>query len=66
MKCYGKVPDSIEAPPGEEQRADLVWNRLTGRRRAALFKSVSKARKEFKAFKIRPATPAEIMRKVFA
>ena len=68
MKSYGQVLDSIESLPDEQQEslADIVRNRLTGRRRAALVKSVTKARKEFKAGKIRPAMPAEIMRKVLA
>ena len=68
MKSYGQVLDSIEALPEEQQESlvDIVRKRLAERRRAALIKSVGEARKEFKAFKIRPATPAEIMRKVLA
>ena len=45
---------------------DLVRKRLAERRRTALVKSVGEARKEFKSGKLRPATPAEIMRKVLA
>ncbi len=68
MKSYGQVLDSIEALPEDQQESlvDIVSKRLTERRRAALVKSVSEARKEFKAGKLRPASPAEIMRKVLA
>jgi hypothetical protein len=45
---------------------ELLQRRLVERRREALFKSVQEARKEFKTGKCRPATPAEIMRKVLA
>ena len=68
MKTYGQVVDSIEALPEEQQESllELVRHRLAERRRAALAASVQEARKEFKAGKIRPGTPAEIMRKVLA
>ena len=68
MKTYGQVLDSIEALPEEQQESlmDLVRKRLAERRRTALVKSVGEARKEFKSGKLRPATPAEIMRKVLA
>jgi TRAP-type C4-dicarboxylate transport system substrate-binding protein len=66
MKNYGQVVDSIEALPDDQQESllELIQRRLAERRREALVKSVQEARKEFKAGKIRPATPAEIMRKV--
>ena len=68
MKNYGQVLDSIEALPDEQQESlvELVQKRIAERRRAALVKSVLEARKEFKAGKCRPASPAEIMRKVLA
>ena len=68
MKNYGQVLDSIEALPEEQQESlvDIVRKRLAERRRAALVKSVGEARKEFKAGKLRPAAPAEIMRKILA
>lgn len=68
MKSYGQVLDSIESLPEEQQESllDIVRKRLAERRRAELVKSVAEARKEFKAGKLRPATPAEIMRKVLA
>ena len=68
MKSYGQVLDSIEALPEEQQESlmDTVRKRLAERRRAALVKSVAEARKEFTSGKLRPATPAEIMRKVLA
>ena len=73
MKSYGQVLDSIEALPEEQQeslvdivRKRLAERRLAERRRAALVKSVGAARKEFKSGKLRPATTAEIMRKVLA
>ncbi len=66
MKSYGQLLDSIEALPDEQQESlvDIVRKRLAERRRAALVKSVGAARKEFKAGKLRPATAAEVMRKV--
>ena len=68
MKTYGQVIDSIEALPDEQQESllALVQRRLTERRREALARSLQEARKEFKSGKLRPASPAEIMRKVLA
>lgn len=68
MKSYGQVLDSIEALPEEQQESlvDTVRKRLAENRRAELVKSVREARKEFKSGKCRPASPAEIMRKVIA
>jgi transcriptional regulator CtsR len=68
MKSYGQVIDSIEALPDEQQESllELFQKRLAERRRQALIKSVQEARKEFKAGKLRPTSPAEIMRKVLA
>jgi len=68
MKTYGQVVDSIEALPDEQQQSlvELLQHRLAERRRETLVKSVQEARKEFKAGKLRPAAPAEIMRKVLA
>jgi len=68
MKSYGQVLDSIEALPEEQQESlvDIVRKRLAERRRAALVKAVGEARKEFKTGKLRPESPAEIMRKVLA
>ena len=68
MKTYGQVVDSIEALPDEQQESlmELLQRRLVERRREILFKSVQEARKEFKMGRCRPATPAEIMRKVLA
>jgi hypothetical protein len=68
MKTYGQVIDSIEALPDDQQESllELVQRRLAERRREALVKSVHAARREFKSGKCRPASPAEIMRKVLA
>lgn len=68
MKSYGQVVDSIEALPDEQQESlvELVQRRLAARRREALVESVRQARKEFKSGKCRPASPAEIMRKILA
>lgn len=68
MKSYGQVVDSIEALPDAQQESllELLRKRLAERRREALIKSVQAARKEFKAGKLRPASPAEILRKVLA
>lgn len=68
MKSYGQVLDSIEALPEDQQESlvDIVRKRLAERRRAALIEAVGQAQKEFKSGKLRPATPAEIMRKILA
>ena len=68
MKSYSQVLDSIEALPEDQQESlmDVVRKRLAERRRAALVTAVGEARKEFKSGKLRPATPAEIMRKILA
>lgn len=68
MKSYGQVIASIEALPADQQESlvELLQKRLAERRRAALVKSVQEARKEFKAGKLRPASPAEILHKVLA
>ena len=68
MKTYGQVLDAIDALPEEQQESlmDIVRKRFTERRREALVKAVQEARKEFKAGKLRPATPPEIMRKILA
>jgi hypothetical protein len=68
MKSYGQVVDSIEALSDEQQESlvKLVQQRLAERRRETLAKSVQEARKEFKSGKLRPASPAAIMRRVLA
>lgn len=68
MKSYGKVIDSIEALSDEQQESllELIQKRLAERRRQALIKSVQQAQKEFKSVKLRPASPADIVRKVLA
>ena len=68
MKSYGQVLDSIDALSEDQQESllDIVRKRLAERRRAALIKSVGEAQKEFKSGKLRPATSAEIMRKILA
>ena len=68
MKSYGQVLDSIEALPEEQQESliDIVRKRLAENRRVELLKSVQAARKEFRGGKLRPASPAKIIRKVLA
>ncbi len=66
MKSYGQVLESIEALPEDQQEAlvETVRRRLAERRRAGLSKAAREARAELRAGKLRPATPAEILRKV--
>ena len=68
MKSYSQVVDSVEALPDEQQESlvKLVQQRLAERHREVLAKSVQEARKEFKSGKLRPASPAAIMRRVLA
>ena len=68
MKTYGQLVDSIEALPHDQQESlvELMQHRIVARRREALVESVRESRKEFEAGKLRPSSPAEIMRKVLA
>lgn len=68
MKTYGQVLDSFEALPEADQESllSVIEKRMAERRRAALVKCVQEARTEFKAGKCRPASAADIMRRVLA
>ena len=68
MKTYGQVLDSFEELPEAEQASlfSVIEKRMAERRRNALVKAVQEARAELKAGRCRPASPAEIMRKVLA
>ena len=68
MKTYGQMLDDIDALPEDQQESlvDTVQKRLAERRRSELVKAVGEARREYRAGKLRPATPSEIMRKILA
>ncbi len=66
MKTFGQVLEEADALSPEEQEnlVSILQQRLREQRRVELFKTVKAARAELKAGKCRPATPAEIMKKI--
>lgn len=68
MKTFGQVLDGADALSLEEQESlvSILQRRLREQRRAELMKAAKEARAEFKAGKCRPASPAEIMKKILA
>ena len=68
MKTFGQVLEWADALSLEEQESlvDVLQRRLKEQRRAELVKAVKEARKEFKTGRCRPASPAEIIKKILA
>jgi len=68
MKTFSQVLEEADALSLEEQESlvSILQRRLREQRRAELVKAVKEARAEFKAGTCRPATPADIMKKVLA
>jgi ribosome recycling factor len=66
MKTFSQVVESADdlAPEEQESLIGVLQRRLTQRRRAELVKAVKEARREFKAGCCRPATPAQILKRV--
>jgi hypothetical protein len=68
MKTFSQVLDWADAlsPDEQESLVSILQRRLKEQRRAELVKAVKEARAEFKAGKCRPASPAQIMKKILA
>jgi len=68
VKTFGQVLEEADALSPEEQESlvSILQRRLREQRRAELISGVKDARKEFKAGRVRPASPAEIMKKILA
>ena len=68
MKTFDQVLEEADALSLEEQESlvSILQRRLREQRRAELVRTVKEARKEFKAGRVRPASPHEIMRKIVA
>jgi hypothetical protein len=68
MKTFGQVLEWADELPLEEQESlvSILQRRLREQRRAELVQAVKEARKEFRAGRCRPASPAGIMKKILA
>lgn len=68
MTKFAQVLDSADALAVEEQESlvEVLQRRLAERRRAELVEAVKAARREFKAGKCKPATPAQILKRILA
>jgi ribosome recycling factor len=68
MTKYAQVLDSADGLAIEEQESlvEVLQHRLTEHRRAELTEAVKSARREFKEGRIRPATSAQIVKRLFA
>ena len=68
MTKFAQVLDSADELAVEEQESlvEVLQHRLAEYRRAELIAAVKSARREFKASRCRPATPAQIIKRIFA
>lgn len=68
MKTFAQVLEEADALSLDEQEdlVSILQRRLREQRRGELIKTVDEARKEFKAGRVRPGSPSEIMRKIVA
>ena len=68
MTKFAQVLDSADGLALEEQESlvEVLQHRLAEHRRAELVAAVKSARQEFKAGRCRPATPAQIVKRLFA
>ena len=68
MTKFAQVVDSAGELALEEQESlvEVLQHRLAEHRRAELVAAVKSARREFKEGGCRPATPAQIIRRLFA
>ena len=68
MKTLGQVLESADALSRDEQETlvEILQRRLTEQRRAELIEAVREAQAEYKAGHCRPATPADIIKKIRA
>ena len=68
MTKFAQVLDSADGLAFEEQESlvEVLQHRLAEYRRSELVAAVKAARQEFKAGGCRPATPAQIVKRLFA
>jgi hypothetical protein len=68
MTKFAQVLDSAADLAVDEQESlvELLQHRLAEHRRAELVAAVKSARREFKKGRCRPATPAQIVKRLFA
>ena len=68
MTKFAQVLDSAGDLAVDEQESlvELLQHRLVEHRRAELVAAVKSARREFKEGRCRPATPAQIVKRLFA
>ncbi|HEY1716748.1 MAG TPA: hypothetical protein VGH42_00450 [Verrucomicrobiae bacterium] len=68
MTKFAQVLDSADALAIGEQESlvEVLQHRLAEHRRAELAGAVKSARQEFKAGRCRPATPAQIIKRILA
>ena len=68
MTKFAQVLDSADELALEDQESlvDVLQHRLAEHRREELVAAVKSARREFKEGGCRPATPAQIIRRLFA
>ena len=68
VKTFAQVLDSADELGVEEQESlvDVLQRRLADRRREALLEAVKSARQEFEEGRCRPATPKQIVKRIFA
>jgi hypothetical protein len=68
MKTFAQVLDSADELGVEEQESlvEVLQRRLAERRREALIEAVKSARREFEEGRCQPATPKQIVKRIFA
>ena len=68
VKTFAQVLDSADELDVEEQESlvEVLQHRLADRRREILVEAVRSARREFAAGSCRPATPKQIVKRIFA
>jgi hypothetical protein len=66
MKTFGQVLDWADGLTLDEQEnlVSILQRRMADRRRAELARAVKEAREEFKSGRVRPATAAEILKRI--
>ena len=67
MKTFAQVLDSADELEVEEQESlvEVLQHRLAERRREALLEDVRLAQREFEEGRYRPATPKQIVKRIF-
>ena len=68
MKTFAQVLDSADELDVEEQESlvEVLRVRLAERRREALIENLTLARRVFEEGRCRPATPKQILKRIFA